>query len=148
MKEGRRPGENMLKLSGKPTFFSNKKFLFTRTTSQSPRLHETLATVAITRGNSRSVFSLVLPEFSSERNLKEISSGSGDVKTSRTLVFTGVFKCIFCTCFLKNKKIKKISKKVLTFLLVYPIIQNVPRMRQTKQRKTTNQAPLAQLVEQ
>ena len=58
----------MLKLSGKPTFFLNKKFLFTRTTSQSPRLHETLATVAITRGNSRSVFSLVLPEFSSERN--------------------------------------------------------------------------------
>ena len=47
---------------------------FTRTTSQSPRLRETLATVAITRGNSRSVFSLVLPEFSSERNLKEISS--------------------------------------------------------------------------
>ena len=46
------------------------------------------------------------------------------------------------------KKIKKISKKVLTFFLVYPIIQNVPRMRQTKQRKTTNQAPLAQLVEQ
>ena len=34
-------------------------FLFTRTTSQSPRLRETLATVAITRGNSRSVFSLV-----------------------------------------------------------------------------------------
>ena len=34
--------------------------LFTRTTSQSPRLRETLATVTITRGNSRSVFSLVL----------------------------------------------------------------------------------------
>jgi hypothetical protein len=34
-------------------------FLFTRTTSQSPRLRETLATAAITRGNSRSVFSLV-----------------------------------------------------------------------------------------
>ncbi len=31
---------------------------FTRTTSQSPRLREILATVAITRGNSRSVFSL------------------------------------------------------------------------------------------
>ena len=46
------------------------------------------------------------------------------------------------------KKAEKISKKVLTFFLVYPIIQNVPRMRQTKQRKTTNQAPLAQLVEQ
>ena len=55
-------------------------------------------------------------------------------KNHLSVVFTGVFK--------------KISKKVLTFFLVYPIIQNVPRMRQTKQRKTTNQAPLAQLVEQ
>ena len=35
------------------------RVFFTQTTSQSPRLHETLATVAITRGNSRSVFSLV-----------------------------------------------------------------------------------------
>ena len=35
------------------------EFVFTRTTSQSPRLRETLSTVAITRGNSRSVFSLV-----------------------------------------------------------------------------------------
>ena len=34
-------------------------FLFTRTTSQSPCLRETLAAVAITRGNSRSVFLLV-----------------------------------------------------------------------------------------
>ena len=32
---------------------------FTRTTSQSPCLREILATVVITRGNSRSVFSLV-----------------------------------------------------------------------------------------
>ena len=73
-------------------------------------------------------------------------------------MFAGFFNRFICTCFLKNKKIKKISKKVLTFFLVYPIIQNVPRMRQTKQRKTkknkekqrktTNQAPLAQLVEQ
>ena len=31
---------------------------FMRTTSQSPRLHKTVVTVAITRGNSRSVFSL------------------------------------------------------------------------------------------
>ena len=31
---------------------------FMRTTSQSPCLREILATVAITRGNSRSVFSL------------------------------------------------------------------------------------------
>ena len=59
-----------------------------------------------------------------------------------------LFNRSICSCFLKNKKNKKISKKVLTFLLVYPIIQNVPQMRQTKQRKTTNQAPLAQLVEQ
>ena len=36
-----------------------QRFLFTRTTSQSPRLREPLAPVAITRGNSRSVFSLV-----------------------------------------------------------------------------------------
>ncbi len=34
-------------------------FAFMRTTSQSPCLRETLVTVAITRGNSRSVFSLV-----------------------------------------------------------------------------------------
>ena len=34
-------------------------FLFTRTTSQSPCLRETLAAVAITRGNSRNVFLLV-----------------------------------------------------------------------------------------
>ena len=40
--------------------------LFTRTTSQSPRLRETLATVAITRGNSRSVFSLVITGNSGE----------------------------------------------------------------------------------
>ena len=36
---------------------------FTQTTSQSPRLRETLATVAITRGNSRSMFSLVTGTF-------------------------------------------------------------------------------------
>lgn len=65
-----------------------------------------------------------------------------------TFIIEPFFNRFICTCFLKNKKIKKISKKVLTFFLVYPIIQNVPRMRQTKQRKTTNQAPLAQLVEQ
>ena len=35
-------------------------FLFTRTTSQSPRLRVTLAPIAITRGESRSVFSLVV----------------------------------------------------------------------------------------
>ena len=36
-----------------------KYHLFMRTTSQSPRLRGTLATVAITRGNSQSVFLLV-----------------------------------------------------------------------------------------
>ena len=39
--------------------YRDSSILFTRTTSQSPRMRETLATVAITRGNSRSVFSFV-----------------------------------------------------------------------------------------
>ena len=46
--------------------------LFTRTTSQSLRLRKTLATVTITRGNSRSVFSLVIiGEFMNKRNYQK-----------------------------------------------------------------------------
>ncbi len=60
--------------------------LFTRTTSQSLCLRKTLATVTITRGNSRSVFSLVIiGEFMNKRNyqkelekkLEELQSGGG-----------------------------------------------------------------------
>ena len=60
--------------------------LFTRTTSQSLRLRKTLATVTITRGNSRSVFSIVIiGEFMNKRNyqkelekkLEELQSGGG-----------------------------------------------------------------------
>ena len=51
------------------------RVFFTRTTSQSPRLRETLATVAITRGNSRSEFSLVYEKISPTRK----KSGVGDI---------------------------------------------------------------------
>ena len=52
---------------------SGKQWI-TRTTSQSPRLRETLATVAITRENSQSVFSLVLEENIMDKNYKPIKS--------------------------------------------------------------------------
>ena len=53
---------------------SEARSLFTRTTSQSPRLRETLATVAITKENSQSVFSLVLEENIMDKNYKSIKS--------------------------------------------------------------------------
>ena len=53
---------------------SEARSLFTRTTSQSPRLRETLATVAITKENSQSVFSLVLEENIMDKNYKPITS--------------------------------------------------------------------------
>ena len=49
---------SLIQLRAKPLIFQGF-FLFTRITGQSPHLRETLATVAIIRGNSRSVFSFV-----------------------------------------------------------------------------------------
>ena len=59
-----------------PGIIIPRAFLFMRTTNQSPRLHETLATVAITRENRESCFHLLTSSKTSRSTVSCRISGS------------------------------------------------------------------------